>query len=194
MIEVIITGTTPAKMAEIIQMVHINTQKGLADTAMETRKYMTDIIAGGADGKGKREGSIGNLENLIQAEKIDDDSYGVGNIGLLNQENGARYWLLLNNGGMVALKAQKVPGFFDSSIRRPTGGLMNAKEMFVYAPRGTLAFSFTGTDTGQGKYMMYVKNPIKPVHYIEQTKNWLKSVMGGKFSAMVNVKPAMWMK
>jgi hypothetical protein len=189
MLQVTLIGTTPAQLAEIIHMVHMNTVQGMSETALETRKYMTDIIAAGAGGKGKRDGSHGHLESLIQAEKVDEETFGVGNIERLNQETGgALYWMLLNNGGMVGAKARRVPGYFDSSVRRPTAGLRNAKEGFVYAPRGTLSFSFTGVDTGQGKYLMLVDKAIDPVNYIEKTKNWLKTVMGGKFSEWSNKK------
>ena len=99
------------------------------------------------------------------------------------------YWMLLNNGGMVGLKARRVPGYFDSAIRVPLAGLAGTgvgKEQYIYSPRGSLAFSFTGVDKSEGKYLLIVKNPIGAVNYIEKTKDWLKTVMGGKFSAWVN--------
>lgn len=189
MISVTVIGTTPRQLAELIEIAHINTQKGLEDTALETRTHMIDIIGLGYQGRGKRAGSHGELENAIQAHKLSDDDYGVGDILTMNQT--VPYWMLLNNGGMVALKARRVPGYFDSSIRMPIAGLAGTgvgKEEYVYSPRGALAFSFTGVGKSSGKYLMIVKNPIGAVNYIEKTKDWLKTVMGGKFSAWVNKK------
>lgn len=189
MISVTVIGTTPKQLAELINITHINTQQGLSDTALETRKHMVDIVALGYQGRGKRAGSQGDLEYAIQAEKLTDDDYGVGNISTLNRVT--PYWMLLNNGGMVALKARRVPGYFDSALRAPIGGFAGTgvgKEEYIYSPRGALAFSFTGVDKSEGKYLMIVTNPIGAVNYIEKTKEWLKTVMGGKFSAWVNKK------
>lgn len=173
MIEVTIIGTTPKQLAEIINITHTNTQQGIAETSEEVRKHMIDIIALGYQGKGKRAGSHGKLESTIKSEKITDDDYGVGNIMEMNKET--PYWMLLNNGGMVSPGARKVPGYFDNDI----------------AP--DKSFAVTGVGKQEFNYawftnMMIVKNPIGPVNYIEKTKDWLKTVMGGKFSAWVNKK------
>ena len=171
MIEITIIGTTPKKLAELITMKSITTREGVAATAEETRKMMVDIIGLGYQGKGKRDGSHGKLESNIQVEMVTQDDYGVGNISKMSAE--APYWMLLNNGGMVSPGARKVPGYFgnDNAPSSSFAGTGVGKDQFMYS-------WFT--------HMMMVKNPIGAVNYIEKTKDWLKTVMGAKFSAWVN--------
>ena len=184
MIYVTTVGTKPDQFIEITQSVYLACKKGLEETAHETRKKMVDIVGLGYQGKGKRAGSDGRLENAIQVDKVMEDSFGVGNISAMNQA--VPYWGLINSGGMVALKARRVPGYFDSAIRIPLAGLAGTgvgKEQYIYSPRGALAFSFTGVDKSEGKYLMIVNNPIGAVNYIEKTKDWLKNVMIIKFNS-----------
>ena len=173
MIQITVIGTTPKQLAEMIEIKSENVKMGLVETATEARKMMADIIGLGYQGKGKRDGSHGKLEGAIKVEKLADDEVGVGNILEMNKD--VPYWMLLNNGGMVSPGARKVAGYFGNDN----------------APNS----SFTGTGVGKEQFfnawfthMMIVKNPIGAVNYIEKTKDWLKTVMGARFSAWVNKK------
>jgi hypothetical protein len=142
----------------------------------DARAYMIGLIQAGYEGRGKREGSIGTLESSIQVEQPSPDVVGIGNINTMNER--AKYWAIINWGGMVASKARRVPGFFDGN-REPLGGFRGTgvgKEEFFYTPRGLKLFVYGGANKSPKTSMMIVRNPIGPVGYIEKTQSWLMDV------------------
>ena len=89
---------------------------------------------------------------------------GVGKIFELDRI--APYWALINWGGMVSPKARIVPGAFQPGDRPPNSsyaGTRMGREQFQYRSSG-------------GKFVMHVRNPIAPMHYIEKTVGWLRTV------------------
>jgi len=181
MITVTVTGTKPEQMIEIVEGVIENCKKGISEVAQDSRNTMVGYVQAGYMGRGKRDGSKGDLENSIQAEQIDNDSWGVGNIKNLNHD--APYWGLLNAGGMVAIKARRVPGYFGDG-RPPMAGYAGTgvgKEQFTYTPRGQKDYAGPGVFGGK-QFLMVVQNPIGAVNYIEKTKDWLSTVMKVQFA------------
>ena len=155
--------------------------KFLVDFAGEVADTMRNIITSNK----KRQGGTNLLENTIDVEII-PDGVGVGNIDKLNTV--VPYWAMLNWGGMVALKAQKVPGFFSmtggpfmgnppDSSKAGTGPSGGGKEYFYYTPRG---INFP-------HYMMIVKNPITGINFVEKTQDWVKNQFAVKFGGVVNL-------
>jgi len=164
-------GTSPQQLIDITQSVYLKTKKGLEETAHETRKHMVEIVEKGFQGKGKRDGSTGVLEDAILVERLDEDSFGVGNIASMNVV--APYWGLLNSGGMVSPKARIVPGYFGNGSPPDLAmkGTGVGKERFNYSP-----FVYGG-----GSFIMKVNSPIGAVNYIEKTQDWLRTMMTLKF-------------
>jgi len=180
MITVTVQGTTPAKLKMIVEGVVERCTRGTADVAHETRNEMVGYIKAGYMGRGRRDGSSGNLEAMMQVENPTHNTYGIGNIMNLNVVT--PYWALLNAGGMVAIKARRVPGYFGEN-RPPMSAFAGTgvgKEQFTYTPRGQKDFSGPGLYGGR-QFLMVVNNPIGAVNYIEKTMFWLSVVMKVKF-------------
>jgi hypothetical protein len=113
-----------------------------------------------------REGSTGNLVRSIKRYKEwntpgPEPSIFVG-IGLISEMNElAPYWALLNYGGMsfAAHFGQGVGGHFNGNPPDSNkAGTGVGKERFTWAPY---------TD---GSFVMFPKNPINAINYIENTK------------------------
>jgi len=182
-VTVTIVGPQPQDILNIVTQVHSRVGKGIADIAKESREYMVNIIRQNK----KRAGSAGLLEETIKVEEgkstgiFGDKVVGVGNIAELNQYT--PYWALLNYGGMVPMRAQVVPGYFNGNLP-PLGGLAGTgigTEQFFHVPKGS-----SSTLTGKS-YLMIVDSPIKAVNYIEKTKAHLSTIMGSKFTEMTKV-------
>lgn len=84
-------------------------------------------------------------------------SWGIGDLSVLQTQS--PYWYVLNYGKTVSGKrfipggGKAVPGYFQPS-GRPDANKKNGREPFIYDP---------------GTFVMYPKNPIRPINYIEST-------------------------
>lgn len=85
-------------------------------------------------------------------------SWGIGHIPSLQTQS--PYWYVLNYGKTVSGRrfipgnGKGVPGYFQPS-GRPDANKSNGREPFIYSP---------------GTFVMYPKNPIRPINYIESTQ------------------------
>ena len=120
-----------------------------------------------------RTGSNGRLEQAINVytEVMSKDYMviGVGQIAELNRI--APYWALVNWGGMVSPRARLVPGAFQPGDQEPDPALAGTRvgrEYFEYMPEAG--------GRNDSRFLMQVRNPIAPMHYIEKTVGWLKAV------------------
>jgi hypothetical protein len=127
--------------------------------------YMRNYIADNS----KRSGKTGNL---IQAIKLYGQAgagtaqiwWGIGHIPELNSI--AKYWTLLNFGGMswAGLTGKAVPGSFDGHAPDfNMAGTGVGNERFTHSP-------YIKNEHGkEGNYFMHVHSPIKGINYIEST-------------------------
>jgi len=111
-----------------------------------------------------REGRTGNLANSIKlyrepSTKLGEVTWGIGLISEMSKL--APYWYLINFGGLttIAKEGRGVGGSF--------GG--DAPDS---AKRGTDIGTQTFTQ-GKDMFFMFPKNPIKPMNYIEFSRNLL---------------------
>lgn len=85
-------------------------------------------------------------------------SWGIGHIPTLQAQS--PYWYVLNYGKTISGKkfipagGKAVPGYFQPS-GRPMANKRNGREPFIYSP---------------GTFVMYPKNPIRPINYIQASQ------------------------
>ena len=85
-------------------------------------------------------------------------SWGIGHIPSLQAQS--PHWYVINYGKTISgarfipARGKGVPGYFQPS-GRPMADKRNGREPFIYDP---------------GTFMMYPKNPIRPINYIESTQ------------------------
>lgn len=125
--------------------------------------YMQTYI----NARSHREGRTGNLANSIK--KYDLPNTGIGEasvgwgIGLISEmDKLAPYWYLINYGGKT----------FVANFGMGVGGYFGAGD----APDSSKAGTGIGTQRftqEYGQFVMYPKNPIKGINYIESTRQKL---------------------
>lgn len=85
-------------------------------------------------------------------------SWGIGHIPSIQAQS--PHWYVINYGKTVSgarfipARGKGVPGYFQPS-GAPSANKINGREPFIYDP---------------GTFMMYPKNPIRPMNYIESTQ------------------------
>jgi len=85
-------------------------------------------------------------------------SWGIGHIPSLQAQS--PYWYVLNYGKTITgsrfipARGKGVPGYFQPS-GAPSANKRNGREPFIYSP---------------GTFMMYPKQAIRPINYIESTQ------------------------
>ena len=183
-------GVTPTQYVLKIVAGVEEFKKDMMQLAEDTHDFMIGVIR---ENKHRKDSSTGRLESSIQVEKT-ATGFGIGNIDYMDQF--ASHWYKINHGGMVAPKAQKVPGYFtgtgapDPQFR---GGNVGGIDSFVYVPRGS-NMNGGGIPWGMGKQgrvgMMFVKRPIPAMNYIEKTKSWLTTQASDRLVLRTNLTNA----
>lgn len=123
---------------------------------IQTVDKMREIIR---TNKKRVRGEKDKLEDAITSEPIGDGKntvgFGVGNISKLKSE--APHYLAINFGSSHIVGKKLPVGGFKPGEPKPQTGTDQKSRWFP----------------GEGKYTFTVKNPIKPVDYIERTAFWL---------------------
>lgn len=118
--------------------------------------YMQDYI----NTRSHRDGKTGNLANAITIDQYagaGEVGWGIGKITTLDQN--APYWYLLNFGGKT----------FVAQFGLGVGGSFNGN-----SPDSSKAGTGVGTERfGDGNFVMFPKNPIRPLNYIESSRQKL---------------------
>lgn len=126
----------------------------------ETAKYMGNTISSNV----KRTPNEGVTERAIvgASHVIDENSYGVGEIALLQQT--APWWYVIDTGQMWS-GGNYIPPYTKGIFGQgsPPNRNINNERM---------------TYTGSLGYFVYPKKPIRPMNYIALTKTWLESYIG----------------
>jgi hypothetical protein len=142
----IISGTRGSFSKNVATIIRNLADRHLSTIATESARTMREKVSEGVT----RAESTGNLANSIQAERISEGVYGVGNIGILNQN--APYWGAINYGSSHLLGVRVPTGFFQPGNSAPvTGG------------------SGQRWQPAQGGFSFIVGKPINPMSYIEKT-------------------------
>jgi hypothetical protein len=158
-------GTGPDEFLKMVKGRWEGVNHNIEALAEASREHMVKTIQSNKH----RDNGRSTLENSIQVYKEGEGHFGVGLIEDMNRM--APHWKIINYGGMVAPRAQKVPGFFDTN-RPPLGGVNN--EVFTYLPRGQKIFAWGGTSSNSSSFMMNVKRAITGINYIEKVYTWFK--------------------
>lgn len=113
----------------------------------------------------RRPGSTGNLENSFFAEKINDRSWGIGNIPLLNKQ--APYWRWINF------------GIAGTGRTTPPGTNENSKIRGAFTPGQTAPDSskYQGGRFVKGGFPMNPTKPIQAHNFIQRTLFLIPSIV-----------------
>jgi hypothetical protein len=127
----------------------------LTQIGTDTEQYIREFIQSHL----KRTGNTGKLAHSIESDVLQNVfcqilEIGIGNIALMDEQ--APGWHLLNYGGMTvaAQTGMGVPGSFNGE--RPDSDKAGGSDRF-----------------GPGKFMMFPKEPIYPMNYIENADAFL---------------------
>jgi len=131
-------------------------KKAVQLLGQDTAKYMSDTITSNV----KRTPNEGVTERAIldASHSIDDSSYGIGELSVLQQT--APWWYVIDTGQMWTGGAYIPPytrGFF---------GQGNPPMTNINTERLTF---------GNQGYYVYPKKPIRPMNYVALTKIWLEA-------------------
>ncbi len=131
-------------------------EKLAKETANVMKQKVTDSI--------QRPGSTGNLADSINAEKISELSWGIGNISYLNTH--AKYWRWINYG--VAGTGRTTPptsiGFFSPGQSAPSRSAFGQGR-------------FTQSSGADGGFLMIPTKPISAHNYIEKTLTEIPNII-----------------
>ena len=129
----------------------------LAKIGSQTRDRMRSVIKQST----KRFGATGNLANSIDytVQRLGKGytTVGIGNISTM--ESMAPYWGLINYGGFGS---KIVGGYFEGGMPPRPGGREENWHWNLGSPMGT------------NNFVMQVRNPVRPMRYIERTMAWLR--------------------
>ena len=139
-------------------------QEKVFDLGQEMLDYIHKLISD----KSHRDGKTGRLNNSIKLYPtvgMAEVGWGIGKMSEMSSL--APYWYLLNFGGMswAGLTGQAVPGKFDGHPPDPNmSGTGVGSEHFDYIPYTRMAHG------KEELSFMHVKNPIKPMNYIQESQ------------------------
>lgn len=145
-----VAGAKKGFVTNTASFIKILSDKHLSAISQEAARTMREKIKDGI----QRADSTGTLESNIQAEKVSEGRYGVGNIPRLNQV--APYWNHVDKGSVVVGAAH--------SHRVPTGFFMPGNPAPIAGGSGD-----RWNVGGRGGYSFVPRNPIRPMNYVAQT-------------------------